>query len=121
MGNDTTRRDFLSTSLAVGAALAVPTTASANYAPPVASELDELTIAHIQSGMKSGKYTARSLTQKYLQRIADLDKRGPAVNAVIELNPDALAIADALDKEYRAKGPRGPMHGVPLLIKDNIN
>ena len=67
----------------VGAALAVPATASANYAPPAAWELDELTIADIQAGMKSGKYTARSLTQKYLQRIADLDKRGPTVNAVI--------------------------------------
>src|SRR2546430_5779837 len=64
---------------------------------------------------------SRTLTQKYLQRIADLDKRGPAVNAVIELNPDALGIADAIDNEYKAKGPRGPLHGIPILIKDNID
>lgn len=70
--------------------------------------------------MKSGKFTARALAQKYLDRIAQIDKRGPAINAIIELNPDALSIADALDAERKAKGPRGPMHGIPVLIKDNI-
>src|SRR4051812_41544850 len=119
MANETTRRDFLSTSLAVGAALAIPVSANAAYAPAPSSELDELTIADIAAGLKSGKYTARSLTQKYLQGIAEMDKS--TINAVIETNPDALAIADALDKEYKSKGARGPMHGVPVLIKDNID
>ena len=83
-------------------------------------ELDEVTVAELQDGMKSGKFTSRSITQKYLERIDEIDKNGPALNSVIELNPDALAIADAMDAERKAKGPRGPMHGVPVLIKDNI-
>jgi len=83
-------------------------------------ELDELSIAALQDGMKSGKYTARSLAEKYLARIEAIDRRGPKLNSVIEINPDALAIADVLDKERKAKGPRGPLHGIPVLIKDNI-
>jgi amidase len=76
--------------------------------------------------MKSGKFTARALVEKYLERIDDVDtprkdKPGPAVNAIIELNPDAPHIADALDQERKAKGPRGPLHGIPVLIKDNID
>ena len=89
--------------------------------PPPAFELDELTIAELQSGVASGKYTAQSLTQKYLDRIDEVDKHGPAINSVLELNPDALSIASDLDKERRAKGARGPLHGVPVLIKDNID
>ena len=84
-------------------------------------ELDEVTIDQLQAGMKSGKYTARSITQMYLQRIQDVDKQGPKVNSVIELNPDALEIAESLDRERKEKGARGPLHGVPLLIKDNID
>src|SRR6266404_3671305 len=89
--------------------------------PPPAFELDELTIADLQSGMASGKYTAHSLARKYLDRIDDIDKHGPAINSIIELNPDALSIATELDKERRAKGARGPLHGIPVLIKDNID
>jgi len=84
-------------------------------------ELDEITIADLQDGMKSGKFTARSLAEKYTARIAEIDKQGPAINSVLELNPDALAIADSLDRERKAKGPRGPLHGIPVLIKDNID
>src|ERR1700737_254095 len=86
-----------------------------------AFELEEITIAELQEGIKSGKYTARSIAEKYLARIDQIDKHGPAVNAVIEVNLDALAIAEASDKERKQKGPRGPLHGIPVLIKDNID
>ncbi|MGB8458083.1 MAG: amidase [Candidatus Acidiferrum sp.] len=85
-----------------------------------AFEFDEITIGELQEGMKSGKYSARSIAEKYLARIAAIDKSGPRVNSVIETNPDALDIAEALDKERKEKGPRGPLHGIPVLIKDNI-
>jgi amidase len=86
-----------------------------------AFEFDEITIGELQDGMKSGKYTARSIAEKYLARIEAIDKNGPAIRAVIETNPDALAIAEALDKERKAKGTRGPLHGIPVLIKDNLD
>jgi amidase len=86
-----------------------------------AFELDEMTIRDLQSGMASGKYTAHSLARKYLDRIDDIDKHGPAINSVIELNPDALAIATELDRERKARRARGPLHGIPILIKDNID
>ena len=86
-----------------------------------AFEFEEVTIAELQEAMKSGKHTARSIAEKYLERIEAVDKHGPAVNSVIETNPDALAIAEALDKERKEKGPRGPLHGIPILIKDNID
>ncbi|MGB2644918.1 MAG: amidase [Candidatus Acidiferrum sp.] len=85
-----------------------------------AFEFDEITVAELQEGMKSGKYTAQSITEKYLERIAAVDKSGPTVNTVIETNPDAVEIAEALDRERKEKGPRGPLHGIPVLIKDNI-
>jgi amidase len=84
-------------------------------------ELDEITVDKLNSGLKSGKYTVRSIAEKYISRIKEIDKAGPAINSVIELNPDALKIADELDKELKEKGPRGPMHGIPVLIKDNID
>jgi amidase len=84
-------------------------------------ELDEITIAELQDGLKSGRFTARSLVEKYSARIEEIDKSGPGINSIIEMNPDAPAIADALDKERTEKGPRGPLHGIPALIKDNID
>jgi amidase len=84
-------------------------------------ELEETTVAALQEGMKSGKYTARSITERYLQRIADLDQQGPSLHSVIETNPEALQIADALDAERKAKGARGLLHGIPVLVKDNID
>ena len=82
--------------------------------------LNEVTIGTLQQKMQSKEYTSRSITELYLKRINDVDKNGPKLNAVIELNPDALGIADAMDKE-RANGKvRGPLHGIPVLIKDNI-
>jgi amidase len=83
-------------------------------------EFDEVTIATLQADMKSGKFTARRIAEKYLARIDAVDKRGPAVNSIIESNPDALSVADELDHERRTKGPRGPLHGIPVLIKDNV-
>jgi amidase len=70
--------------------------------------------------MASGKYTAKQITELYLHRIEEIDRNGPTLRSVIEVNPDALAIADALDAERRTKGPRGPLHGIPILLKDNI-
>jgi amidase len=121
------RRRFLeSSALGVAAAASLPLVraagASGGAAPPGVKpfELDETTLQALQDGMKSGKHTARSLTEKYLARIREIDRHGPAVNSIIQLNPDALAIADELDRERKAKGPRGPLHGIPVLIKDNI-
>jgi len=140
------RRSFLQTTLVSGAAAAIssalypafgaarevstsrtpgPSAAESSGSPDVKApdvkrfELDEITIAELQDGMKSGKFTARSLVEKYTARIEDIDKR--TVNAIIELNPDAPSIADALDQERKAKGPRGQLHGIPVLIKDNID
>jgi amidase len=84
-------------------------------------ELDEITIAELQAGLTSGKYTSRSIAEKYLTRIDQIDKQGPAINAVIEINPDALSIAEALDNERKGKGVRGPLHGIPVMIKDNLD
>jgi amidase len=84
-------------------------------------ELEETTIALLQESMQSGRHTSLSITEMYLTRIDEVDKHGPAINSVIELNPEALDIADALDKERKEKGTRGPLHGIPILIKDNID
>lgn len=83
-------------------------------------ELEEMTLANLQSGMTTGRYTSRSLCQSYLSRILEMDQRGPNLRAVLQLNPDALAIAAELDAERKAKGARGPLHGIPVLIKGNI-
>jgi amidase len=107
---------------ASGAALqALPP--SVAIAAPAAKEfeLSEVSITDLQARLQSGKSTARDLCQQYLARIAEINAKGPAINAVIELNPDALSIADALDKERKAGKVRGPMHGIPVLIKDNID
>ena len=91
-------------------------------APSVAPfPLEEATAAQLQDWMSSGRYTARQIAEQYLRRIDQIDRSGPALHAVIEINPDALSIADALDAERRTKGPRGPLHGIPVLIKDNID
>lgn len=88
-------------------------------APPF--ELDELSIPQLQDLMSSGRHTSASLTALYLERIAQVDRGGPTINSVIELNPEAVTIARALDTERKARGTRGPHHGIPLLLKDNID
>ena len=124
------RRAFLQKAVAVTAAVSGypplvvgrEVTSRPAAAPQVRPfELDEITIGELQDGMKSGRFTARLLVEKYSERIDEIDKSGPRVNAIIEMNPDALAIAEALDRERKAKGPRGPLHGIPVLIKDNID
>jgi len=120
------RRRFVRTGLFSSVALATVTNLAdgATEKPataPAAYELDELTTSDLQAGMKSGKYTALSITRMYLDHIDEIDKHGPAINSVIELNPDALSIADAVDNERKAGRVRGPLHGVPVLIKDNID
>ncbi|HKV73433.1 MAG TPA: amidase [Gemmatimonadales bacterium] len=82
---------------------------------------EEATIADLQSGMEAGRFSSRDLTKAYLDRIAKLDQAGPALNAVIERNPDAEKIAAALDEERKAHGARGPLHGIPVLVKDNCD
>src|SRR5258708_10482288 len=82
--------------------------------------LEEVTAAQLQAWMTSGRYTARQVAELYLRRIDEIDRSGPALRAVIEVNPDALTIADALDADLRAQGPGGPLHGIPVLIKDNV-
>jgi amidase len=90
-------------------------------APAASCKLEEATVAELQEGMRAGRCTARSLVEGYLARIDSLDRRGPALRSVIEVNPDALAIAEALDRERRAGKVRGPLHGIPVLVKDNID
>ncbi|HLZ43160.1 MAG TPA: amidase [Candidatus Sulfotelmatobacter sp.] len=128
--SDCSRRTFVRKSLAAGTAAAIyPALSAARQVsqPPQSLgnvksfELEEITIGELQDAMNSGRFTAHSLAEKYLARIDEIDKRGPAINAIIELNPDALSMADALDQERKAKGPRGPLHGIPMLIKDNID
>lgn len=83
--------------------------------------LAEVTIDTLQQKMQSGAWTAEYITKLYLRQIAAIDKKGPQLNAVIELNPEALAIARTLDRERKAGKVRGPMHGIPVLVKDNID
>ncbi|HEX3684868.1 MAG TPA: amidase [Bryobacteraceae bacterium] len=127
------RRKFLTTT-ALASALAAraqepkppmqePSHADTQHAPGVglrSFELDELTVSELAGRMKQGALTAERIAQLYLERIDEIDRRGPALRSVIEINPDALAIAKGLDEEYKAKGPRGPLHGIPVLLKDNI-
>src|SRR6185503_19182883 len=81
-------------------------------------DLEEATIADLQQRMQSGRATSRSLAEQYLARIEAIDRNGPTLRSVLELNPEALAIADELDAERKSRGPRGPLHGVPILLKD---
>src|ERR1700694_5327810 len=128
--NSNSRRNFLRTGVTATLATAAYPALGAARAPDLAAapapsvrdfQLDEITIDDLQKAFQSGQHSSHSVTEKYLARIAEIDKAGPTVNSVIELNPDALQIADALDQERKAKGPRGPLHGIPVLIKDNID
>ena len=103
------RRQFLKTSVLGGiAAVSLPTLSFAEKAAAPfskvqikSSEFDEITVGELSAGLKSGKYTVRSIAEHYIERIKEMDKSGPSINSVIELNPDALSIADSLDKELK--------------------
>jgi len=110
------RREFITTGAVAGAVLIA--TRNADASGQQALELEEITVTELQAAMASGRATSHSITQQYLSRIADLDKK---LNSVIELNPDALAIADAMDAERKAGKVRGPLHGIPVLVKDNLD
>ena len=118
-----TRRSLLK--VAGAAAVAKAGSAAAQPvapAPAVAPfELAGATVAELQAAMASGQRSAVSIAQAYLARIDAVDRAGPAINAMIELNPDALATAAALDRERRDKGARGPLHGIPVVLKDNVD
>ncbi len=121
------RRDFLQAT-AAGCVVAMATPASAvavekttTPEPPPAFELDEVTISELQQALQSGKYSSKQLVEKYSDRISDVDKKGPSLSSVIEMNPDAERIAADLDRERKERGPRGPLHGIPILLKDNID
>jgi amidase len=121
------RRQFLTEAVAGAAAVTAGCARARNTesAAPAQSgnssfEMEELTLADLQARMQSGEYTARSIVEAYLLRIGGLDKQGPELRAIIEINPDVLPIADALDAERRSTGGRGPLHGIPILLKDNI-
>jgi amidase len=107
------RRRFLRNAL-----LALP---AARAAHARSLQLEEVTISGLEKGYREGWLTARAAAEWYLERIESLDKRGPKVNSVIEINSDALRIADALDRERRSGRVRGPLHGVPIVLKDNID
>ena len=83
-------------------------------------ELDEVSVSELQDGMGSGRWTARRITELYLERIEEIDRNGPMLRSIIETNPDALEIADELDRERAGGSVRGPLHGIPILVKDNI-
>ncbi len=118
MKTTTSRRDFLNASaLASAAVLTTPWA----YAKVAAFEFEEATLAGLQEKMKTGALTARALTRAYLDRIESMDRSGPRLRSLLETNPEALALAGSLDRERKAKGPRGPLHGIPVLLKDNID
>lgn len=83
-------------------------------------DIEEATISQLQFALSNGQLTARQLTEIYIQRIQKLDWHGPQLRSVVEINPDALTIAEELDNERQRKGPRGPLHGIPILLKENI-
>ncbi len=129
------RRDFIKLSGAGAAALAVggsagcaPGTPAGGQAQPgeewwtaLSFELEETPIAELQAGMERGQWTSEEITHLYLDRIAQLDRAGPKLRSVIETNPDALEIAAGLDAERGDGNVRGPLHGVPIIVKDNID
>jgi amidase len=113
------RRTQISLLLTFLSALALSSTAPVLQTS--AFVLEEADIGQMQAWMTSGRYSSRQLTELYIRRIEEIDRNGPSLKSIAEVNPDALTIADALDRERKDKGPRGPLHGIPIAIKDNID
>ncbi len=131
-GTGLSRRDFLRASGVAGALAVTESACAEGVAVPASARqetsaaaddfpLAEATIADLQEGLASGEWTTRAIAEAYLSRIDEIDGRGPALRSVLETNPDALDIADRLDRERREGRLRGPLHGVPVLLKDNID
>ena len=121
------RRQFIVSTVLGGAGIATGCSAPENARGAFEStgeipafELDEVSVAELTDLMAAGEMTSRSITELYISRIARLDRNGPELRTIIEANPDALEIADRLDVERRTVGPRSPLHGIPVLVKDNI-
>src|ERR1700693_232790 len=113
---------FASVILAVSAFVLAPSPVTGGPpSPPAPTKHNEATIAQLQAEMASGKLTSHDLTEEYIDRINALDQNGPGVNAVIELNPDAMAMADNADKLRKKGKVLGPLHGIPVFLKDNID
>ena len=119
------RRNFLQLTALTGAQVAAAPLGAAQSSNSTKGDfpfdLEEASISSLQVAMKSGRETATSIAKKYLRRIREIDQAGPSLRSLIELNPDALSIARELDRERKAKGPRGALHGIPVLLKDNID
>src|SRR5467141_3002678 len=117
------RRDVLKMGVLAGAGASIAAVGGTAVASAASarSDLNEKTIVQLQGLMSQGKLSAVDLLEFYFDRISHLDQAGPRVNSIIELNPDARSIAEALDRERRATGPRGPLHGIPVLLKDNVD
>lgn len=125
------RRAFLNRAAGLGAVLAgqsrqlsslaawLRSPASVRRAEPF--QFDEATVAELQAELQSGRLAGQALVEHYLQRIDRLDRKGPTLRSIIETNPDALRVAEELDRERRTKGSRGPLHGIPVILKDNID
>lgn len=131
-GAGLSRRDFLRASGVAGALAVTESACAEGVAVPASARqeisaatgdfaLAEATIAELQEGLASGEWTTRGIAEAYLTRIGEIDGSGPALRSVLETNPDALAIADRLDRERREGRLRGPLHGIPVLLKDNID
>ncbi len=115
------RREFLEASLASAEMVVGVGRSRGQRSEDETFELAEATVATLRQRLESGQDTAASLVEKYLARIDAIDRTGPRINCVSEVNPDALAIAQRLDTERRAGQIRGPLHGIPIVIKDNID
>jgi amidase len=124
------RRHFLSTAAAGAGAIGIPMVSSCTRPAETGKtepaftdefELKEASLASLRNDMNTGKYTSQKITEMYIDRINRIDRNGPGLNSVIELNPDAITIAASLDKEFKEGKLRGPLHGIPVLIKDNID